>query len=111
MSTFLPVNLNGRKQKDVVDLEFVSELPLHEFSTKLLATIAFPTLFPDGKGDPTNSAIICDISKSELESFTLKIKNLLKFGEIKNGVWNYCFTAHILDFVIGHLIFCTANAY
>jgi len=101
MSTFLPVNLNSRKQKDVlleaattVDLEFVGESPLNEFSTEFLATMAFPTLFPDGKGDPTNSAIVRDISKSELESFALKIKHLLKFGEIKKGVWNYRFTAH-----------------
>ena len=96
MSKFLPVNLNSRKQKDVfleaatVDLK----LPLKEFSTELLATIAFPTLFPDGKVDPTNSAIIRNISKSELESFALKIIHLLKFGEIKNGVRNYRFTAH-----------------
>ena len=103
MSTFLPVNLNSRKQKDVileasvasaVELDFVGESPLNEFSTEFLATMAFPTLFPDGKGDPTNSAIVRDISNSEVESFALKIKHLLKFGEFNNGVWNYRFTAH-----------------
>lgn len=57
ISIYLPVNFNSRKQKDVlleaatVDLEFVGELPLNELSSKSFVTIAFPILFPDGKGD------------------------------------------------------------
>lgn len=31
-----------------------SNEPLNEYQTPFLATMAFPTLFPDGKGDPTN---------------------------------------------------------
>lgn len=30
--------------------------PLNEFKIQLLATMAFPTLFRDGTGDPTNTA-------------------------------------------------------
>ena len=56
--------------------------------------MSFPTLFPDGKGDPTNFSIVREIAKSETESFSLKIKHLLKFGEQRNGKWHFRFAAH-----------------
>ena len=31
--------------------------PLNEYKTPYLATMAFPTLFPDSKGDPTNLSL------------------------------------------------------
>ena len=37
--------------------------------------MAFPTLFPDGKGDPTNSATMRDVTLGD------KIKHLIKFAE------------------------------
>ena len=101
ISSFLPLNLNTKKQKDIVlkqangiELEFVGENPYNEFSTEFIATMAFPTLFPDGKGDPTNLAFVRDIASSDTESFSLKIKHLLKFGELKDGKWHYRFDAH-----------------
>ena len=36
--------------------------PLNEFKIQLLATMAFPTLFPDSKGDPTNAATRCNLT-------------------------------------------------
>ena len=39
--------------------------PLNENQISHLATMAFPTLFPDGKGDPTNQALLRDIPLQE----------------------------------------------
>ena len=50
--------------------------------------MAFPTLFPDGKGDPTSPNLNRDVP------FNSAIKHLLKFGEVKNGQWNYRFEKH-----------------
>lgn len=52
---------------------------------QFLASLAFPTLFPDGKGDPTNSAVVSDISNNETQSFAEKLKHLIKFAEQKDG--------------------------
>ena len=68
--------------------------PFNEFSTSCLATLAFPTLFPDSKGDPTNNTIQRQISHSETDSFSQKLKHLIKFGEQKNGKWFYRFAKH-----------------
>ncbi|CAH3032686.1 unnamed protein product [Porites lobata] len=50
--------------------------------------MAFPTLFPDGKGDPTNPSLRRDIPLGE------RVKHLLKFGENKNDKWVYRFATH-----------------
>ena len=55
--------------------------PLNEYQISHLATMAFPTLFPDGKGDPTNQALLRDIPLQE------RVKHLLKFAEFINGKW------------------------
>ena len=49
------------------------------------ATMAFLTLFPDGKGDPTNPSLNRHLP------FSQSIKNLLKFGEFLGGKWVYRF--------------------
>ena len=71
MSSFLPTNVNRKKEKDIIDENFldhtikhnwnVGSEPLNEFSIQYLTSMSFPTLFPDGKGDPTNNAIIFTI--------------------------------------------------
>ena len=50
--------------------------------------MAFPTLFPDGKGDPTNQALPRDVPLSET------IKHLIKFAENIDGKWVYRFASH-----------------
>ena len=62
--------------------------PLSEFKIQLLATMAFPTLFPDGTGDPTNTATKRHATLGE------KVKHLIKFAEIINGKWVYRFASH-----------------
>ena len=39
----------------------VHNQPINEYRTPFLATLAFPTLFPDGKGDPTNPSLSKEI--------------------------------------------------
>ena len=68
--------------------------PINEFSMPFLATLAFPTLFPNGIGDPTDNTIRREISQKETESFALKLKHLIKFGEKRNGKWHYRFASH-----------------
>lgn len=62
--------------------------PLNEFKIQLLATMAFPTLFPDAIGDPTNTATMRDATLGE------KVKHLIKFAENINGEWVYRFARH-----------------
>jgi len=66
----------------------IQKEPFNEYGTPFLATMAFPTLFPDGKGDPTSPNLNRDVP------FNRAIKHLLKFGEFKNGQWNYRFAKH-----------------
>ena len=62
--------------------------PLNEYQISYLATMAFPTLFPDGKGDPTNQSILRNVPLQE------RIKHLLKFAEFIDGKWVYRFANH-----------------
>ena len=50
--------------------------------------MAFPTLFPDGKGDPTNPAVLKNVTLKE------KVKHIIKFAEKKEGKWIYRFANH-----------------
>ena len=65
MSSFLPVKSNQMKEDSIrekllsgtTDWPYRGSQPLNEYTTPFLATVAFPTLFPDGQGDPTNPSI------------------------------------------------------
>ena len=61
---------------------------MNEYLTPFLATLAFPTLFPDGKGDPTNPSLHRDVPLAE------RVKHLLRFGENIDGKWLYRFASH-----------------
>lgn len=96
-SSFLPQNHNNKLEKDEIQNELGSEKinwpsietePLNEYTTPFLATMAFPTLFPDGKGDPTNPSIQRDVT------FSSRIQHLLKFAENVDDKWIYRFAAH-----------------
>ena len=86
MNSFLPSKFKKQKEADLTKDEILNNSkteidieasPLSEFNTPYLASLAFPTLFPDTKGDPTNPAIVRKISKSETESFSEKLKHLV----------------------------------
>jgi hypothetical protein len=57
--------------------------------------MAFPTLFPDGEGDPTNKERLRDVPFQE------HIKHLLKFAEIINNRWVYRFCQSSPIFILG----------
>ena len=59
--------------------------------------MAFPTLFPVAKGDPTNTAIKRGATLAE------KIKHLIKIAEYSKDDWTYRMQA-IQDLHIGLLI-------
>ncbi len=69
-------------------MAIVENEPLNEYQVSHLATMAFPTLFPDGKGDPTNQGLLRDVPLQE------RIKHLLKFAENIDGKWVYHFANH-----------------
>ena len=96
-STILnPVTLKPQKQlitdqllqKHKLNWPHRDASPLNEFKIEFLATMAFPTLFPDAKGDPTNTAIKRGATLGE------KIKHLIKFAEYSNDEWTYRFASH-----------------
>ena len=120
MSSFLSVNENHLKEKDIIKNELfrqdvkhewkVGHSPLNEFKTDFLATMSFPTLFPDGKGDPTNYSTVRNISDSDTEAFALKLKHLISFGERINGKWVLKFASHP-SLPIGLTTFYTENVF
>lgn len=66
----------------------VDNEPINEYTTPFLAIMAFPTLFPDGKGDPTNPSLYRDVQLGE------KMEHLIKYAENKDGRWIYRFALH-----------------
>ncbi|CAB3993337.1 Hypothetical predicted protein [Paramuricea clavata] len=98
MSSFLPVGeqqqqeieavRNQLSENEPVPWPSVENDPLNENQVSHLATMAFPTLFPDGKGDPPNQGLLRDVPLQE------RIKHLLEFAEIIDGKWVYRFANH-----------------
>ena len=95
MSSFLPVGEQQEQELNAVRNQLsgdepmswptVKDQPLNEYQTPYLATMAFPTLFPGGKGDPTNQALTKDVPLAE------RVKH---FAEKVNGKWVYRFASH-----------------
>ena len=56
--------------------------------------MAFPTLFPDGVGDPTNRSTIRSMSQNDIETLAAKLKHLVKLAEKIEGKWHYRFSCH-----------------
>ena len=103
MNSFVPSNLDTKKEEEIISEEFLNTLqscnwnigdePLNEYSCQFLGSTAFPTLFPDGKGDPTNNAIFSDTNNTT-HLFAAKPKHLIKFAERIDGKWVYRFASH-----------------
>ena len=99
MSSLLPIPEFQQQEMEAVQQQLfhqtthmpwptVENEPINEYLTPFLATLAFPTLFPDGKGDPTNPSLHRGVPLGD------RVKHLLKFGENKNGKWVYRFATH-----------------
>ena len=78
--------------KDALEPNAIIEIDqnvLGEFTTPSIASMAFPTLFPDGVGDPTNLSTIRSINGNDIETFAVKLKHSVKFAEKIEGKWHY----------------------
>jgi hypothetical protein len=74
MSSFLPVGEQQQKEFEAVTNQLcenepmqwptVENEPLNEYQISHLVTMAFPTLFPDGKGNPTNQGLLRDVPRA-----------------------------------------------
>ena len=93
LSSFLPVNeqheqeLNCNKKAayptEPVNRPTVDDQPINEYQTPFLSTLAFPTLFPDSKGDPTNPTLLKDISFGDRVKYLINlVKRLMTIGFI-----------------------------
>ena len=90
VNTFFPIPQCQQQEMDAIQQKLssidnqhiawpiVDNEPTNEYLTPFLATMAFPTLFPDGKGDPTNLSLNRDVHFDE------RIKHL-KYAEKENG--------------------------
>ncbi len=85
---------------------------VNEFKTDGLATMAFPTLFPYGKGDPTNRGRQHGITLTEA------FKHLMKFAErLADGKFEWRFASHprfpywALNMKQRHQLLSQANVY
>ena len=105
MRSFLPLQDDIQKEKDLITEKIktctsekypwqIGDYPFNEFRTEYLATMSFPTLFPDGIADPTSQATVRNISNNDTESFAQKIKHLIRFAEHVNGKWVYRLASH-----------------
>ena len=72
----------------------IDQNALGEFTTPAVVSMGFPTLFPDGAGEPTNRSTISSISDSDREIFAAKLKHLVKLAEKMEGKWFYRFAFH-----------------
>ena len=90
VNTFFPIPQCQQQEIDAIQQKLssidnqhiawptVDNEPTNEYLTPFLATMAFPTLFPDGKSDPTNLSLNRDVHFDE------RIKHL-KYAEKENG--------------------------
>lgn len=72
--------INDSNRSDWPD---INQTPVNEFQTPFLATMAFPTLFPYGRGDPTNPG------RQRAVSLTDGLKHLIKYAETTENDQRY----------------------
>ena len=118
---FIPMRQRQRKEREAIqdavnegdplDWPSTEGNAINEFKTDGLATMAFPTLFPYWKGDPTNRARNHDITLAEA------FKHLMKFAEFTNGKFEWRFALHprfpywALNMKQRHQLLSQANIY
>ena len=85
MSSFFPVGPQQEQEVHAIKSQLSGdkplnwpsheEPPLNEYTKPFLATMAFPTLFPNGNGDPTNPSVVRNVSLHDASSIC---SNLLR---------------------------------
>ena len=97
--SFLPLPQAQRSEQDAIralingedplDWPSNDDDPINEFRTEGLATMAFPTLFPYGKGDPTKKTRLREVSLTE------GFKHLIKYVDRSTvGTFSWRFASH-----------------
>ena len=99
-------------QKDPLEWPLITGQPINEFQTNGLASMAFPTLFPYGRADPTNKARERSISLTE------GFKHLMKYADQTPDLkYDWRFASHprfsywALNMKQRHQILSQANIY
>ena len=98
-SSFIPQQQQQRKDEDAIreivneedplEWPFIEGVVVNEFRTDGLATMAFPTLFTFGKGDPTSRARQHGVTHTEA------FKHSIKFAErLSDGKYRWRFASH-----------------
>ena len=98
-TSFIPQRLHLRQEQDAIRADIAQEDPLdwptitgqamNEFKTEGLATMAFPTLFPFGTGDPTVQARVNKVSLTDA------FRHLIRFAEqTPQGHYQWRFASH-----------------
>ena len=94
MSIFLQLPETEQQEKDdlleqlhnqIVDWQTTENEPLNEFTTPFLAMLSFPTLFPNSDADPTNPAILREVSFAEI------VKHFIKYKRKVGNRWTFPF--------------------
>jgi hypothetical protein len=97
---FVPVPTRQQREDDAIENEIlqsnpalnwpeVGVEPINEFKTAYLATMCFPTLFANGKGDPTNPVRPKEVKLKKAFEHLLKIAQLSE-----DGSYIYPFASH-----------------
>ena len=122
VSSFIPVPPRKAQEEDAVrsavneqdPLDWPAQIgdPINEFKTPGLASMAFPTLFPYGRADPTDKGRERDVSLTE------GFKHLEKYADITpEGTFHWRFASHsrfsywALNMKQRHQILSQANVY
>ena len=92
-TSLLPIlshRLKNRKRINVTSFfceSLIHQLDIQKERFNNFATLAFPTPFPDCKGDLITKSTVNVISHSETDSFSQKVEHLEWFCELINGKW------------------------
>ena len=114
-SSFLPLHQDTKKGKDIISTFpnvneqknswKIDDNQLNEFNTEFLATMSFPSLFPDSIADPTSNITIGNISESE-NRVICNEKNTLSDLEKKTMAQGNTGLQHIPALATGPVIYC-----
>ena len=96
---------------DPLEWPTIGDSPISEFKTAGLASMAFPTLFPHGKGDPT-----CP-SRRHAITLTEAFKHLIHYADVVDGKYYWRFASHprfpywALNMKMRHQLLSQSNVY
>ncbi len=85
---------------DPLEWPHIAGKPINEFRTPGLATMAFPTLFPHGKGDPTNPGREREVSLTE------SFKHLMRYRYVPLLISKLLLSRHSVTMACDTVAYC-----